>query len=309
MDAGPPALLTVDRVPREAPAGVPLEAAAVGATAALVCVVGTDGRILLVNAALERATGWASAEVVGRPFWDVLVVPEEVALAEDCVARAVLTGQAAPQEGDWLDRWGGRRRVAMALGVARDEQDVPYAVVFVGLDVTERRLAEAQLRVRATRDALTGLLNRDSFLTALHQELQDEASVGCGVLFADLDGFKAANDIHGHQVGDLLLRAVGERLTAVVGPGDLVCRYGGDEFVVLRRGADAAGVHQVRCAMQAAVDAPFVTPQGLVHLGLSVGTALGRHGDAAESLVAAADRHMYGVKTTRRSERHRAAAG
>ena len=242
-------------------------------------------------------------DVAGRPFWHVFVVPEEVELAEDCIARAVLTGEAPSQEGDWLDRWGGRRRVAMTTSVLRDGQGAPYAVAFLGIDVTAQRLAEAQLRTRATRDALTGLPNRDTLLRALTDELGDEASVGCGVLFADLDGFKAANNTHGHQIGDLLLRAVAERLLAAAAPTDVVARYGGDEFVVLCRGADAHRADGVRAAMEAAIAVPFITPHGLVVLGLSIGVALGRHGDAVADLVATADRHMYGVKTTRRRRR------
>ena len=304
-DRSPDALLSVQPHPRPLPVGVDLRAAVVASTPALVCVVGTDGRILLVNPALEHATGWVGEEVVGRLFWDVLVVPEEVELAEDCVARAVMTGEANPQEGDWLDRWGGRRRVAMTSSVLQDDEGLPYAVVFLGIDVTAQRLAEAQLRRRATRDALTGLPNRDTLLQALQEELRDEASVGCGVLFGDLDGFKAANDTHGHEIGDLLLRAVAERLLTVTTNSELVARYGGDEFVVLCRGADAHRTHQLRAAMEAAIDEPFGTPHGLVHLGLSIGIAVGRHGDTVEHLIAVADRHMYGVKTRTRAGRDR----
>ena len=304
-------LLTVQPHPHHLPVGVDLGAAVVASTAALVCVVGTDGRILLINPALESATGWSGAEVVGRLFWDVLVVPEEVELAEDCVARAVLTGEAADQEGDWLDRWGGRRRIAMTNGVMQDDAGRPFAVVFLGIDVTARRLAEAQLRSRATTDALTGLPNRDSLLRAVQAELADPTSTGCGVLFCDLDGFKAANDTHGHDIGDLLLREVGDRLLAVTGGTggtELVARYGGDEFVVLSRGADARRTHQLRSALETAVDAPFSTPHGLVRLGISVGIAVGRHGEQVEHLIAAADRHMYGVKTRHRAERDRRAS-
>lgn len=306
MDPAPPAaLLTVERLPRPLPAGPILEAAVVASTPALVCVVGTDGRILLMNPALGLATGWASDEVTGRLFWDVFVVPEEVALAEDCVARAVLTGEAPSQEADWLDRRGGRRRVAITTGVLRDDSGQPYGVVFLGQDVTTQRLEEAQLRARATRDSLTGLLNRATFLRALEDELRDEGSVGCGVLFADLDGFKDANDTHGHQIGDLLLCAVAKRLVGATRASDLVCRYGGDEFVVLCRSTDARGVQRVRMAIESTFDEPFSTPHGLVPLGLSVGTALGACGDVAADLIAAADRHMYGVKTTRRAARGR----
>lgn len=246
---------------------------------------------------------------MGRLFWDVLVVPEDTRLAEDCVARAVLEGHAPPQEGDWLDRWGGRRRVAMTNGVLLDDDGRSYAVVFLGVDVTMQRLAEEQLRTRATRDTLTGLPNRDTLLRSLTEELGDPRSPGCGVLFGDLDGFKAANDTHGHEIGDLLLRSVADRLLAVTGEQDVVARYGGDEFVVVCRGADAHRTHQVRSAIEAAVNAPFVTPHGLVHLGMSVGVAVGRHGNLVEHLIAAADRHMYGLKTRRRAARDRRTVG
>ncbi|MGJ7442384.1 GGDEF domain-containing protein [Aquipuribacter sp. MA13-6] len=298
-------LLQVQPRPRPLPAGVDLGAAVVAATTALVCVVGTDGRILMVNPALEQVTGWHRDEVVGRHFWDVLVAPEDAVMAQDCVARAVLQGEAPPQEGDWLDRRGGRRRIAMTNGVLLDDAGLAYAVVFLGVDVTAQRRAEEQLRTRATRDALTGLPNRDTVLRAVQDELADPRSPGCGVLFGDLDGFKAANDTHGHEVGDLLLRAVADRLLEVTAATDVVARYGGDEFVVLCRGADAHRTHEVRSAVEASVDVPFVTPQGLVHLGMSVGVALGTHGDPADQLIASADRHMYGLKTRRRAGRER----
>jgi len=307
MDDSPVELLDVQPQPRPLPAGVDLGAAVVASTAALVCVVGTDGRIVMVNPALEKVTGWHRDEVVGRLFWDVLVVPEDARLAEDCVARAVLEGHAPPQEGDWLDRWGGRRRIAMTNGVLQEEDGRCYAVVFLGVDVTARRLAEEQLRTRATKDTLTGLPNRDTLLRSLAEELDDPRSPGCGVLFGDLDGFKAANDTHGHEVGDLLLRTVADRLVGAVDVDDVVARYGGDEFVVLCRSADAHRTHQVRSAIEAAVDVPFVTAHGLVHLGMSVGVAIGGHGDPVEHLIAAADRHMYGLKTRRRAARDRRA--
>lgn len=305
----PGPLLSVRPVPRALPAGVDLGAAVVRSTPALVCVVATDGGILLLNPALEQATGWALDDVVGRPFWRVLVVPEEAQLAEDCIARAVLTGVAPSQEGDWLDRWGGRRRVSMTISVVRDGDGAVVAVAFLGIDVTADRRAEARLRTQAARDALTGLANRDTLLRAMQEELGDETSVGCAVLFADLDGFKAANDTHGHQVGDMLLRAVGERLLAIAPAADVVARYGGDEFVVLCRDTDARGAEQVRSAIEAAVAVPFTTSHGLVHIGLSVGVAVGRHGDTATDLISAADRHMYGVKTSRHDRRVQARRG
>ncbi|RJK92827.1 sensor domain-containing diguanylate cyclase [Vallicoccus soli] len=283
-----------------------LGTAIVATTTALVCVIGERGEIVLLNPALERATGWSTAEVAGRPFVDVLAVPHERHLAADAIARALATGDAPPQEGDWLDRWGGHRRVAMQNSVLRDARGRPRAMVCVGADVSAQRAAEALLRERAESDVLTGLRNRAALLRALEEGLA--CGAGATVLFCDLDGFKAANDTHGHHVGDALLRDVARRLLDATTPQDLVARYGGDEFVVLRPGADEAGASALRDRLEAALEPPHATTHGLVRLGASIGVAIGGAGAAAEELLAAADRHMYGVKTHRRRRGDRRAA-
>ncbi|MBX9246080.1 GGDEF domain-containing protein [Actinotalea ferrariae] len=275
-----------------------LWARCVATTPAFVCLVGAGGRLLAFNAALEEATGWSTAEVAGRLFVDVLVVPHEVEPATDCVRRALSTGEVAPQEGDWLDRWGGQRRVSMLMSVVRDDAGRPEVLTIVGFDVTLQRQAEATLRERARTDVLTGLANRATLDAALRAELDGPGS--CGVLFCDLDGFKRANDTHGHEVGDLILREVARRLLDVTTPEDVVGRFGGDEFVVLLRDADAYRVADVTAALERSFDEPFATPHGLVRVGMSVGAAVGASGDDPDQLVAAADRHMYGVKTARR---------
>lgn len=86
----------------------------------------------------------------------------------------------------------------------------------------------------------------------------------------------------------------------MVGPDDVVARWGGDELVVLCRHADEHGMAARRERISAAMEQPFSTPHGVVGLGASVGSAIGHHGDSETKLVAAADRHMYGVKAARR---------
>ncbi|MEJ5946655.1 diguanylate cyclase [Pseudokineococcus basanitobsidens] len=280
-----------------------LRAALVESTPALVCVIGADRRVLLVNAALERSTGWMSEEVLGRSFYEVFAVPHEAALAREFVEDAVRTGVAPPQEGDWRDRWGGTRRVSLLSSVVRDDEGRAVGVACVGVDVTAQRPEEARLREAAASDPLTGLRNRTALLAALQEALADPTSDGVAVLFCDLDRFKSANDTHGHDVGDQLLREVAARLRGVVGERDVVARLGGDEFVVLAPGAGAGAASSLRRAVEAVLAEPYATPHGCVALGASVGAALGRHGDDGERVLAAADRHMYGIKTQRRLER------
>jgi cyclic di-GMP phosphodiesterase Gmr len=272
--------------------------AAAAATEALLCVFDGSGRILLANPALQRFTGRPAAELLGRVFTDVYVVPEHVALALDAVARAIETGRAHPQEGDWLTGSGMRRRVSMRNTVLHDDDGRPFAVACFGVDVTADRQREARLSRRAETDPLTGVANRGVLFDLLRARQAD--GLTCGLLFCDLDGFKAVNDEHGHAVGDRVLTEAADRLAALAGRGHLVARFGGDEFVVVWPGAteaDLAGLAQ-RVAARFAV--PFAGPAGLLYLGVSIGTAVGRPGETADDLVARADRAMYGAKTHRR---------
>jgi diguanylate cyclase (GGDEF)-like protein/PAS domain S-box-containing protein len=272
------------------------------ASDALLCIVDGDGRILLTNPALQRFTDRSAEEMLGEPFWDVYVVPEHAAISRDAVARAMATGVAHPQEGDWVTGAGERRRVAMRNTVLRDDQGRPYAVGCVGLDVTDDRRREAQLHLRAQTDLLTGIANRGALFDALRARLVDGPD--CALLFCDLDQFKIVNDRHGHAVGDALLAEVAARMAEEAGPGDLVARFGGDEFVILCSGRSAEELAALAGRVRAAVGTPFPGPTGPLSVGVSVGIAVGRTGDDADELIGRADRAMYGAK----SHPHRQAA-
>jgi cyclic di-GMP phosphodiesterase Gmr len=279
-----------------APAG--LARAFLDATRALICVVDGGGRIVLANPALQRFTGRTAEELVGQPFWDVYVVPEHVLLAQDAMARAMASGVAYPQEGDWLTADGRRRRVAMQNDVLLDEQGRPWAVACLGLDVTEQRQREELLHRRAQTDLLTGLPNRSSLFDVLARMLGPEVG-GCGVLFCDLDAFKAVNDQHGHAVGDRLLTEVARRLREVADPDDVVARFGGDEFVLVCPHVDDVRLRALAGAVVDRVSAPFPRPDGPLWVGGSVGTAVSAPGDDPDQLIIRADSAMYGAKAHR----------
>jgi diguanylate cyclase (GGDEF)-like protein/PAS domain S-box-containing protein len=280
--------------------GTSLAAAFVASTSTLVCVVDGTGRIALANPALQRFTGRSADELVGQYFWEVYVVPEHVLLAQDALARAMATGVAFPQEGDWLAAGGQRRRVAMHNDVLRDAEGRAWAVACLGLDVTEQRRREEQLRRRAQMDLLTGLGNRSALFDALNRHLDPHDGQGCGVLFCDLDDFKVVNDRHGHAVGDHLLVQVARRLQELAGPGDLVARFGGDEFVLLCARADDDRLHGLADLVGECVGRPVEGPAGDLVVGVSVGIATGAPGEAADVVIARADEAMYGVKTQHR---------
>lgn len=268
-------------------------------------VVDRDGRILLANPAVQRFTGRSADALTGRPFWEVYVVPEHVVLARDAVDRAIATGVANPQEADWLAAGGVRRRVAMQNDVLVDADGQPWAVVCVGLDVTERRRREELLQRRAQTDLLTGLGNRSALFDALARHLDPACGSGCGVLFCDLDDFKVVNDRHGHAVGDTVLIQVASRLQELAGPGDLVARFGGDEFVLLCSVGDAERMHALAAQVVRRLREPVPGPAGDLVVGVSVGIATAGPGEAADELIARADEAMYGAKTQHRRRRPR----
>lgn len=270
----------------------------VDATDALVCIVDGEGRILLANRALERFCGRPAEGLRGQRFWDVYVAPEDVVRAQDAVERAMAQGVAYPQEADWLTGDGERRRVAMRNTVLLDDEGLPYAIACVGLDVTDDRRREELLHQRAQTDLLTGLANRGALFDALHRQLED--GPGCALLFCDLDHFKVVNDEHGHAVGDLILAEAAARLAALAGPDDLVARFGGDEFVILCPAPDERALAELVRRVATEVGHPFTGPHGPLSIGVSVGVAIGRPGEAADDLIGRADRAMYGAKTHHR---------
>jgi diguanylate cyclase (GGDEF)-like protein len=153
-----------------------------------------------------------------------------------------------------------------------------------------------QLDHGATHDALTQLPNRVLFNKRLQTALTTPGDRPVSVALIDLDDFKEVNDTLGHEVGDLLLVAVAQRLAGVMRREDMVARLGGDEFVVVLDGADPAATDLAAERMAAALRPPVLAAGHELRIRASIGLADGRTGDEASVLLRQADIAMYAAK-------------
>jgi diguanylate cyclase (GGDEF)-like protein len=162
----------------------------------------------------------------------------------------------------------------------------------------QRQRALARLADERLLDPLTGLGQRRLFEFRLRAALarQRRSQQPLAVLYCDLDDFKKVNDSYGHNVGDQLLVAVGERLAGVVREDDFVARLGGDEFVVVLEGTELAEVRRVVARLGGALQRPLVVGSHVLHPRASIGGAVLVDPGRADDLLVEADLAMYRAK-------------
>ena len=175
----------------------------------------------------------------------------------------------------------------------------PLVMTRIGGLYAQRTRAERALLYQATHDPLTGLPNRREFTTRLIRAAH--AGRQLAILFCDLDGFKEINDRFGHQTGDRVLVEVADRLRRCMRGSDEVCRYGGDEFLILCTDAAPEAVADLCDRIGFALE-PFIhAGSEPIVVGASIGAVTGTGADDPEELIRRADEAMYAAK----QERHK----
>ena len=258
----------------------------------------SDNRILLVNPAFERITGYGEREVVGR---------NPSLLASGRHDREFYERMwAAIDAGDmWEGEIWNRRKSGEVypewLAVSRVKVAPAGPAYFVGVfsDISRRKSAEEEVERLAMFDRLTGIPNRDLLRDRTEQAIASAERSGdpLALVFIDLDGFKEINDVHGHEVGDQLLVEIAERLKREVRWGDTVARLGGDEFVLVLQGISYVALGERLEGLLDRVEGPMDIHGESIRISGSMGVAMyPEDGSDFGTLLRNADIAMYEAK-------------
>ena len=270
--------------------------------------IDTAGLVNEWNQAAERITGYSKSEVMGRDLVESFITEDYKVSVKGVLDEALKGRETANYEFPLYSKTNARVDVLLNSTTRRDTQGQVVGVVGVGQDVTElnrsQKEFEKQLTSAANYDVLTGLPNRRYFYDYLAGQLethQGSDEIGT-LLFLDLDRFKLVNDSLGHSIGDQLLQVVSKRLQASVRTGDLVCRLGGDEFIVLlplqEMVVEQADERAEKIARQitAAVKQPIKVGQHELSAHMSIGISHFTMTDGVETIVTRSDNAMYLAK-------------
>jgi diguanylate cyclase (GGDEF)-like protein/PAS domain S-box-containing protein len=255
-------------------------------------------KTISVTQGMERIFG-CTKQQFNKDYWEKALHPEDkdklLEWNEQLLAKRESSNvQYRIIRGDNEERWIEEHRTPWINMFGELEGFLGFL-----LDITNRKELEQRVEYMAFHDTLTGLPNRNLLNEYSLKVLArcKRRAAGMAVLYLDLDKFKLINDTLGHNVGDLVLKQVAERLNRCVRDGDIVSRQGGDEFVILLEDTDREGTEQVVQRILASVATPFTIQKEAVYLTASIGISLyPSDGEDINTLMSNADEAMYIAK-------------
>lgn len=267
-----------------------------------ILITDQHNRITSVNRAFEMITGYTEAEVLGKN-------PSILKSGRQSLEFYALLWRQLLADSHWEGEiWNRRKdgvvypqRVSISR-VAGEEDSINHIAVFT--DVSQRKMAEEEIERLAFYDILTGVPNRYLLRDRVEQAVRsaNRAQQQFALIFMDVDHFKEINDLHGHDVGDVVLVEVAHRLQAALREQDTVSRQGGDEFVLLLPDLDQVGVQQCVAKVLTALAPSLAVGDTKLRFTASLGVAMfPEDGRAYTELMKNADTAMYQAKAAGRN--------
>ena len=264
-------------------------------TPSAMVIMDQHGKIIEWNYQAENVFGWKSDEVIGQSVYD-FVVP----LADQNKFRKVINNLFKRGEVKVVEGWSRTNRSKLVLCEWHYAVLQRGRVVAMANDITERKALENRLKELAHSDSLTGIGNRTLFFQKLEEAiaLAKRRKERVAVLFIDLDDFKIVNDQYGHEVGDVVLCEVVQRIKMAVREADVLARIGGDEFVLILHDCESNDhAQQVAEKVLFNLERPIQVAGLTVTVGGSIGISMyPDNGDKTTDILKSADRAMYEVK-------------
>ena len=277
-------------------------------TAESIIVTDSEEKILRVNQAFTRSTGFSAEEAIGRTPGEILKSGRHDENFYQSFWKTLT------EKGRWSGEIWDRRKDGSVfparhnINAVKDEQGKVIQYISIFLDVTEQKRAQERIEYLAQFDQLTSLPNRALFNDRLQHAINRAARSGkkVGLLFIDLDGFKNVNDTFGHQAGDDLLIHVAHRLLKCVRKEDTVARLGGDEFTIILEELNNADGAAIVAQKVIKVLGEIINLSGnKVSIGASIGIALyPDNGAAIDALIKVSDAAMYLSKKNGKNQYH-----
>lgn len=259
-------------------------------------ILDADEHIEVSNLAAENLLGMTASRLTSQPISRFIIGLEGQAPS----MAALLNGK---------DAWAGESQLCAAahdntpiwlnVSTIKNAQQQLQYYVLVFSDISDRKASEAELRKLANYDLLTSLPNRSLFAQRLERAIAraNSEQQKLSLLFLDLDRFKQVNDYYGHSMGDALLVEAAHRLQSVLDDDAVLCRFGGDEFVILVNSGDIDQINRLCEAMLAQIASPFQLFGREFFISTSIGISIWPDDTRqAEALIKNADQAMYDAK-------------
>ncbi|MES2553806.1 MAG: diguanylate cyclase [Pseudomonadota bacterium] len=264
-------------------------------------LVDLDWQITRVNRSICDMLGYRDDELLARTFQDI-THPEDISTDLDLVRR-MIAGDINDYrlEKRYFHKDGHVIWMLLSVSLLKDSNNIPVHFIFHILDITEYKKAQQQISEYAYQDALTNLPNRRLLQDRLKHALMHAKRYKrrMGIMFLDIDYFKAINDTYGHAFGDELIKTVADRLSLCVRSSDTVCRLGGDEFVIviseINNENDAAVIAE---KILQGVSKPIEIEGHEAQVTMSIGIVIydADADDTTDSLMKKADQSLYEMK-------------